>query len=384
MAVYHKECRALAGHGAGPERVAKYHGKCAYEGCTINGGYVMRGETISCTRDNANGRRRGSGVARGEGESVYTQGAIQAETAPASVAPRSALSPIAGAILAEIQPHLPKSSVDLDQVIEIVRREMSVAPKPRATIVTVHEHPIEGPPAVKEMGRQHKQFPLLCQMLAAGVSVWITGPAGSGKTTAVHNAAIAMGADYSYTGSSGDAFAVTGYMGASGQYVPTAFRKAYESSARHVHLLDEVDGWDPNALLALNAALANGTASFPDGMVRRGACVLAAAANTIGHGATQEYCGRMRQDFAFLDRWTMLAWETDEDLERETCPHEGWVFRVQEIRRRVKEQGIKALITPRASYRGASLLAAGVDLATVEACELASRMTPDQWAKVSR
>jgi len=64
-------------------------------------------------------------------------------------------------------------------------------------------------------------------------------------------------------------------------------------------LFDEIDASLPNAVLAFNAALANGYADFPDGMVKRHprfACI--AAANTFGMGADRIYVGRNQLDGA--------------------------------------------------------------------------------------
>jgi cobaltochelatase CobS len=73
----------------------------------------------------------------------------------------------------------------------------------------------------------------------------------------------------------------------------------------------------PGALLAFNAALANGVAAFPDGSIKRHPeTVIIAAANTWGFGGDANYIGRAKLDAAFLDRFVTLAWGYDEDLER--------------------------------------------------------------------
>lgn len=60
MAVYHLECRIAAdGKPNPPARVAKYHGNCALPSCSRP---IVKGEPISCTRDNENGQRKGAGA----------------------------------------------------------------------------------------------------------------------------------------------------------------------------------------------------------------------------------------------------------------------------------------------------------------------------------
>lgn len=232
------------------------------------------------------------------------------------------------------------------------------------------------------VGLQHKLFDDLLVAVSAGVNVWIAGPAGSGKTTAAENVAKALGRPFYLTGAVGDQYALLGYNDANGRYVRTAFREAFENGG--VFLWDEVDASDPTALLAFQAALANGVMAFPDGMVKRHAdCFIIAAANTWGHGATHEYVGRLKLDAAFLDRFgCRIAWDYDSDLEKATCANAAWVRRVQAIRAAVRAKGIRVLVTPRASYQGARLLAAGMPQDKVEAYSLRSGMTDEQWTSV--
>jgi hypothetical protein len=239
----------------------------------------------------------------------------------------------------------------------------------------------------KDMGRQHKSFETLLKMVASGteghpINVWLAGPSGSGKTHAAHAVADAMSLPFYYSGAVSDAYALLGYKDAHGNYVPTLCREAYENGG--VFLFDEVDGSDPTATLALNAMLANGHAAFPDKLIRRHKdCRVIAAANTWGHGATREYVGRNKLDTAFLKRFAFMNWSYDEELERETCGNPTWAKRVQHVRKAVEKKGLRVLVTPRESYIGSQLLAAGLDQETVEAATIRSGMTDEQWAQVS-
>ena len=103
----------------------------------------------------------------------------------------------------------------------------------------------------------------------------------------------------------------------------------------------------------------------------------------MGQGATTEYIGRLKQDAASLDRWTMLEWGYDEALELATVGNDKWVKRVQSVRAKVASRGLRGvLITPRASYVGAAMLANGFSQAEVELDTMASRMTEEQWRQV--
>jgi MoxR-like ATPase len=440
MAVYHLACRiAFDGRQNPPARMAKYHGNCALPTC---GKPIVKGDMISCTRDNENGKRKEPGTKPATVDhrespddracercgSVYSMRAISpldggkyvCEDVTACVE-RVAAGPedtdtdestetdpiddttvhtIAGgpastgnvamrALAKELAPYLSiKAGLDTaavareahkavaSQIDGIIARVVAATePKPLPVVVHApHTDPVN-------VGVQHKQFPLLVKALASGCNVWVTGPAGSGKTTAVHNAAIALGKEYGYTGSCQDQYALTGYNDANGRYVRTPLRERYEHGG--LFLWDEVDGSDPNALLAFNAMLANGTASFPDGMIKRHPdTLLAATANTFGLGGTHEYVGRNRLDAAFLDRFVFIDWQIDEALELATCANTAWVRRVQFIRGRVKAKGLKVLVTARASYFGAKLLAQDIDQDTVEAMTLRKGMSAEQWRGV--
>ena len=111
---------------------------------------------------------------------------------------------------------------------------------------------------------------------------------------------------------------ITGYMDATGDYVRTAFRNAFEHGG--VFLFDEVDNGNANALGVVNSALANGSMAFPDGMVKRHPDFLCvASANTYGRGADRQYVGRQALDAAFMDRFEVIHVDYDEALEEALC-----------------------------------------------------------------
>lgn len=254
----------------------------------------------------------------------------------------------------------------------------------KPTIVTLERR--ELPPI--EAGIQHRNFPKLMRAVNSinrsgnHLNVWLHGPAGTGKTTAAEKVADLLSLPYHYNGALMSAFQLTGYMDANGKYVTTAFRKAWEHGG--VYLFDEIDGSMPDALLAMNGALANGIASFPDGMVpRHKDCIIIAGANTTGLGGGIEYVGAMKQNAAFLNRFVFIAWPHDDALEDALCADKEWLARVRFVRERVKTQGNKGhLITMRASLFGEALLAGGMDRIDVEDATLKQGMSDAQWNAV--
>lgn len=242
-------------------------------------------------------------------------------------------------------------------------------------------------PPIK-LGKQHKRFELLLKACNARmrdgnrVNVWLAGPAGTGKTHAARSVSKALELPFQFNGAIDTPYKLSGFRTATGDTVRTPFREAWEHGG--VYLFDEVDASSPGAILEFNAALSNGVYAFPDGVVERHAdCVVIAGANTTGLGASMEYVGRMKQDAAFLDRFVVLNWELDADLEASLCGNDAWRRRVTAVRGAVRSRGIKgAMVTPRATFYGEALLAAGIDMADVEAMCLRKGMSDDQWTQV--
>ena len=235
----------------------------------------------------------------------------------------------------------------------------------------------------RNCGKQHRSFPVLLQLLAARQHVYLVGPAGSGKTTAADECAKALGLDFycQSVGAQTTQAQLIGYSDATGSYVPTHFRRAYENGG--VFLLDEIDAGNANVLTVLNAALANGQCAFPDKMVTRHEnfrCI--AAANTFGTGADRQYVGRNQLDAASIDRFAFLDWPYDEALEAELADNDDWTAHVVKARRAVELLKVRHVVSPRASIKGAQLLSAGIAREQVEASLLWKGLDTETRAKV--
>ncbi len=223
---------------------------------------------------------------------------------------------------------------------------------------------VDNAPAV-DLGLQHFQLPSLVKMASTGLNIFLVGPAGSGKTTAAKNVATAFGIDFHFTGAIASEFKLTGFKSASGEYISTEFRQAYEHGG--LFLFDEIDASYPQAVLAFNAALSNDYMDFPDKRVTRHEkfyCI--AAANTYGQGADRQYVGRNQLDAASLDRFVFLDWKYDEKLETKLAGNRTWSLYVQKVRVVVEALKIRHVVSPRASIFGGKLLAAGIKREVVE------------------
>jgi hypothetical protein len=179
---------------------------------------------------------------------------------------------------------------------------------------------------------------------------------------------------------------IIGFVHAGGEYVPTLFRKAYEDGG--VFLMDEIDAGNANVLILINAALANDYCAFPDGMVKQHKdFIFVASANTFGNGANRQYVGRNQLDAATLDRFALIEWEIDDNLEAslagDSRDGKHWYNGVKRVRAEVTSEGMRVLVTPRATQRGAKLIAAGMPMEQAAAIALFNLFPHDkrEWAK---
>ena len=231
-------------------------------------------------------------------------------------------------------------------------------------------------------GKVHKSFEDLLIVAQCRQHAFLTGAAGSFKTSSAEKVAEVLELEHSAVSVCAQTTASTllGYMNAVGDYVRTEFRKRYEHGG--VFILDEIDNGNANVLAVLNSALANGSCAFPDGMVKRHKdFILVATANTYGTGANAQYVGRNALDAATLDRFNTIQWDYDEELEYSICPTQ-WCKHVQLIRKAVANLGIKTVISPRATFNGQKLLDAGMDITKVEAQLLWRGLDKDKVEKI--
>lgn len=311
--------------------------------------------------------------------------AVVAAPAQSTAAPADALAAAIAAIAATVTPANP-GSIDADAVRAIIAEEIARLDLVR-TVQIVHAQDAASPADPVNVGQAHAQFPALLAMCNARdkdghrLNVWMPGPVGSGKTSAAKQAAKALGLECAEKGVTLDAYELFGFRDAKGDYVRTPFRDMYENGG--IFVCDECDGWGESATLALNAALANGRACFPDGMIdRHPDFICIATANTYGTGPTAEFVGRNKLDDAFLDRFVLLPWQYDDALELSYSVNKDWTKTVQRFRRAAESIGLKSIISPRAGVQGAALLASGLPESVVMESVIKRAMSEQQWQRL--
>lgn len=218
-------------------------------------------------------------------------------------------------------------------------------------------------------GLKHKQLEQLITYAGLGLNTLLVGMAGTGKTHAAEQAANALGLDFRTmsVGAQTSKSDIAGFISASGTYVSTGFREAYENGK--LFLMDEIDAGNSNVLIQINSALSNGVMAFPDKMVAKHPdFVFIASANTFGNGANRQYVGRNQLDAATLDRFSIIEWLIDDELEKSLAVGaygKAWYMTVKACRDYISENNIRALVTPRATQKGSKLISAGQELSEV-------------------
>lgn len=276
--------------------------------------------------------------------------------------------------------------VDAGQVHAIVDERL------RGLVLPVQVEVTRNGETRKLEGPCHKMLPVVITILATGKHVMMVGPAGTGKSHIASQAAEALGLPgYSISLSpQTPTSAILGYMTATGDHVRSLFREAYEMGG--VFHFDEVDNSHPSVLAVINAALANGSMAFPDGMVKRHPdfrCV--ASANTYGNGPDRAYVGRQAMDMATKDRFEIVDIPVDEALEEALCMSTGLDgTKVRQVLAYVRYLRVAALnyklplsFSPRRSHGACTLLAAGMTAKQVTEISVRRGISDTDWSKVS-
>lgn len=215
----------------------------------------------------------------------------------------------------------------------------------------------------------HRLLPKLLQLVSLSRNghrrnVLLYGAPGGGKSHACRQVAETLGLRFGFVGllpqsPKSDIF---GFVDANGTFRDTEFFHCYTGGG--VFLIDEIDNASDTLLTALNGAIENGHAAFPDGIhARHEDFILIAAANTAGRGGSRNHVGRRALDGATIDRFVYLQWGYDDALEESivrainSAPvAQTWLSWVRSVRAYSADHHPEVIASPRASADAAQLL----------------------------
>lgn len=222
-----------------------------------------------------------------------------------------------------------------------------------------------------ELGRVHPVFEQVMFHIGAGDSVMLVGPKGCGKTYLSIDVAKALNLDYGMLSLSGGVTEsrlfgrnVPNVQTGQNEFHPGLFIEMFEGGG--LFLLDEVDAADPNMIVALNSALANGEVAVDRAknpvITKHDDFVCIAAANTWGTGADRQYVGRNQQDSAFTERFVQIAMTYDHDLELDLGKnHIKFVERFHRVRANVEKARLERTVSTRFLVRAINWIERGKD-----------------------
>lgn len=213
--------------------------------------------------------------------------------------------------------------------------------------------PVPVPAPEKSDEVMHERYNELLKIMNLKESVYLYGPAGSGKNHVCEQIARALGIEFYYQNSITDEYKLIGFIDGSGKYHETEFYRAFSRGG--LFMLDEMDASCPDTLVTLNAALANGYFTFPCGRVKMHPdfhCI--AAGNTCGRGATEEYSGRSVLDAASLNRFVPLSFDYSPAIEKKIAGGDLEILQfVHDLRKSAAAAGIHIVL----GYRNIQRLA---------------------------
>ena len=212
---------------------------------------------------------------------------------------------------------------------------------------------------------KHSKYDQIKTCIQCDIPVYLVGEAGTGKNFTLEQIAQEMGLQFYFTNSVQQEYKLTGFIDAGGKFHETEFYKAFKNGG--LFFLDEIDASIPEVLVLLNAAIANKYFEFPNGRINAHPDFrVVAAGNTVGSGANELYTGRLVLDQATLDRFVVIEFDYDRNVEMSLAhDNEQLVNFVRGLRRFAKENGIRATFSYRCIITTTKLMEAGMSLKTI-------------------
>lgn len=370
--------------GVGPRRAAELYDNPSLTETIVVSGDEAQPDMKRIRRALSKGMIKAIGLPAAPVEPVNPVNPVNPEpimhnpTPAAPVNPGDAGAVLGGLVLPYVQSHVQRL---VDEAVG--------ARVPREIIVKQADRP-----DIKIEGHVHPAFEKVLRLAKAKINVMLVGPAGCGKTHLFAQVADALGLEHSSISLSGGVTEahLTGRLLPTGEggrfvYTESPFIRRYKNGG--AFLLDEMDGGDPNVLLAINQATANGgfdvearAASGLDTYVKRHPdTMLMATANTFGTGAGAMYVGRNQLDAATLDRWYVVQMDYDKAFEERCAPSQvtHFVWRLREL---ITANKWRRVASTRMIQKAGAALAAGLDWATVRT-DILSGFSQDELSKIT-
>ena len=230
-------------------------------------------------------------------------------------------------------------------------------------------------PKQKEV--KHYQYDMIKACIENDIPVYLAGEAGTGKNFTLEQISWELGLEFYFTNSVQQEYKLTGFIDAGGTYHETEFYKAFKNGG--IFFLDEIDASIPEVLVLLNAAIANRYFEFPTGRIEAHKNFrVVAAGNTVGSGADELYTGRLVLDQATLDRFVIIDFDYDRNIEMHISNNnKELVDFIEDLRKQAKTNGIRATFSYRCITMVTKLEKTNIPLKQIIAIAVFKGMTKD-------
>ena len=224
---------------------------------------------------------------------------------------------------------------------------------------------------------RHSKYNMIKTCIENDIPVYLAGPAGSGKNYTLEQISWELGLEFYFTNSVQQEYKLTGFIDAGGQYHETEFYKAFKNGG--IFFLDEMDASIPEVLVLLNAAIANRYFEFPNGKIKAHKNFrVVAAGNTVGSGADEMYTGRLVLDQATLDRFAIIEFGYDRNIEMHIAKgNKELVDFIETLRTESEMNGIRTTFSYRCIGMVTKLERTGLELKNILAIAVFKGMNKD-------
>ena len=224
---------------------------------------------------------------------------------------------------------------------------------------------------------KHCKYQIIKSCIENDIPVYLAGPAGSGKNYTLEQISWELGLEFYFTNSVQQEYKLTGFIDAGGQYHETEFYKAFKNGG--IFFLDEMDASIPEVLVLLNAAIANRYFEFPNGKIKAHKNFrVVAAGNTVGSGADEMYTGRLVLDQATLDRFAIIDFGYDRNIEMHIAKgNKELVDFIETLRTESEMNGIRTTFSYRCIGMVTKLERTGLELKNILAIAVFKGMDKD-------
>jgi len=259
----------------------------------------------------------------------------------------------------------------IDTQFDVLEKSLDVA---KNRLVTIENATVRKALDLKtdvDFESQHICFETTYRVILAGLTPFLVGPAGSGKSTILAQIADAMNLSFYPipVNSLTENYNLIGHIDATSNYIPTPLYWAYKDGG--VVSLEEIDAGNANVLTLMNTLISQDEFYFPcdtkdNPTKKHPKFILAASGNTYGTGANIKYIGRNPLDAATLDRLTVIRVDYDTEMEDKLCQNKDWLDFVHRVRDNVDKLGMPYVVGTRAVVYGEQLLNTGLSREAVE------------------